>query len=164
MSDSKPDPASAASAVKHVAKQAEAVKQSATAMEASAGAVEQSAQELTQSADRRTILAADRTLLAAERTYAAWIRTGLVAMASGIGARALVDQHVPVWLAISAGTVMIAFSVFCFLAAAWRQFQIVRHPSPDAKRLPTFVLVLFSLLLSAVALAALVAVVWTSPS
>ena len=160
MSDTQPESAAAARTVKSVAKQAEAVKQSASAIEASAGAVEQSAQELTESADRRTILAADRTLLAAERTYAAWIRTGLVALASGIGARAVVEQHVPVWLAIFAGSVMIAFAVFCFAAAAWRQLQVVRHPSPDAKPMPALILAVFSVLLGAVGLAALIAVVW----
>lgn len=161
MPDTQPDSAATARAVKNVAKQAEAVTKSASAMEASAGAVEQSAQELTESADRRTILAADRTLLAAERTYAAWTRTGLVALASGIGARAFVEAHVPVWLAIFAGSVMIAFAVFCFAAAAWRQFQVVRHPSPDAKSVPPFILAVFGVLMSVVALAALVTVIWT---
>ena len=160
MSDTLPESADTARTVKNVAEQAEAVKQSASAMEASAGAVEQSAQELTESAERRTLLAADRTLLAAERTYAAWTRTGLVALASGIGARAFVEQHVPVWLAIFAGSVMIAFAVFCFAAAAWRQVQNIRHPSPDAKPAPTFILAGFSVLMSAVALAALITVIW----
>ena len=32
---------------------------------------------------------------AAERTYAAWLRTGLFALASGIGARALLTGVVP---------------------------------------------------------------------
>jgi uncharacterized protein DUF202 len=41
------------------------------------------------SADRTTVLAADRNILASERTYAAWVRTGLLALAGGIGARAL---------------------------------------------------------------------------
>ena len=50
------------------------------------------------SADRRTELAADRTVFAAERTYAAWVRTGLVAMASGIGAKPLLSGLVPEWL------------------------------------------------------------------
>src|SRR5262249_61901303 len=39
-----------------------------------------------------TELAADRTVFAAERTYAAWVRTGLMALASGIGAKALLSE------------------------------------------------------------------------
>lgn len=45
--------------------------------------------------DRRTVLAADRTVYAAERTYAAWMRTGLTALASGVGAKALLADVVP---------------------------------------------------------------------
>lgn len=147
-------------AVSQVAKQAAAVTKSASHMQASAEAVEQSAQDLTESADRRTVLAADRTLLAGERTYAAWTRTGLVAMAAGIGARAFIDQQIPVWLAIAAGSVMLAFSIFCYAAAAWRHAQALPNPLPDAKHLPKLMLVAFSALMSAVALAALVVVVW----
>src|SRR5262249_52031668 len=47
------------------------------------------------SAERTTQLAADRTVFAAERTYAAWVRTGLLAMASGIGAKALLSGLIP---------------------------------------------------------------------
>jgi len=46
------------------------------------------------SAERTTQLAADRTVFAAERTYAAWVRTGLLALASGIGAKALLSEVV----------------------------------------------------------------------
>jgi len=46
---------------------------------------------LEDSAERTTQLAADRTVLAAEATYAAWVRTGLLAMARGIGAKALLS-------------------------------------------------------------------------
>jgi putative membrane protein len=160
MSDTKTEPTSATPVTNHVAKQAEAVMKSASAMEASAGAVEQSALELTESADRRTVLAADRTLLAAERTYAAWLRTGLVATASGIGARALTEQHVPSWLAVVAGAIMLCFSVFCYSAAGWRQLRGVRDPSPSDKAVSTFVLIAFCGLMSAVSLAALITVIW----
>ncbi|MBV9511033.1 MAG: DUF202 domain-containing protein [Caulobacteraceae bacterium] len=64
---------------KHVEQQAEAVRDSAKTIEPFADAQ-------VDSADRRTELAADRTVLAAERTYAAWVRTGLAALASGVGA------------------------------------------------------------------------------
>jgi putative membrane protein len=45
------------------------------------------------SAERTTQLAADRTVFAAEHTYAAWVRTGLLAMASGIGAKARCSRN-----------------------------------------------------------------------
>jgi putative membrane protein len=50
-----------------------------------------STQPLQDSADRRTQLAADRTVFAAEHTYAAWVRTGLAALASGVGAKKLLE-------------------------------------------------------------------------
>jgi putative membrane protein len=46
-------------------------------------------------ADRQAQLAADRTLFAAERTYAAWVRTGLAALASGVGAKKLLEGVIP---------------------------------------------------------------------
>ena len=84
------------------------------------------------SADRRTELAADRTVFAAERTYAAWVRTGLVAMASGVGARPLLEGIVANWLIVMTGSVLVLFSAFCFGAAVWRNFY---HPS--RRRPPT---------------------------
>ena len=57
-------------------------------------------------------------LFAAERTYAAWVRTGLVAMASGIGAKALFMDTLPYWLITATGSVFMLFSVFCFGAAS----------------------------------------------
>jgi Domain of unknown function (DUF202) len=53
--------------------------------------------ELQDNADRRTQLAADRTVFAAERTYAAWVRTGLAALASGVGAKKLLEGVIPEW-------------------------------------------------------------------
>jgi uncharacterized membrane protein YidH (DUF202 family) len=44
---------------------------------------------------------------AVERTYAAWVRTGLLAMASGIGAKALLAELLPQWLIIATGSVLV---------------------------------------------------------
>lgn len=142
-------------AAKGVARQAEQVRKSATQIEASAGAVERSTDLLTESADRRTVLSANRTVLAAERTYAAWIRTGLVALASGIGAKALMEAQLPAWLAIASAAAMILFSIFCFIAAIWRNLQKVAPPEPDTRRMFAWPLVLFSFVLSVIALASL---------
>jgi putative membrane protein len=146
-------------AAEGVAKQAEQVRKSADELKASAGAVERSTDYLTETADRRTVLSANRTVLAAERTYAAWIRTGLMALASGIGARALIDQ-LPAWLALTSAATMIVFSMFCFVAAVWRNVQSVAPPEPDVRRLPAAWLILFSALLSALSLASLYGVLF----
>jgi putative membrane protein len=67
-------------------------KESAVHPESAARAVTPAAQR---SLDRNTQLAVDRTILAAERAYAAWVRTGLAALASGVGARALLAGTLP---------------------------------------------------------------------
>jgi putative membrane protein len=121
-------------------------------IEASAGRVEDSA-------DRRTILAANRTVFAAERTYAAWVRTALVALASGVGAKATLRGVVPEWIIIGAGTVLVLFSVFCFSAAVWREIDTgAGPPHPEVRRLPRSLLIVVNLLLALVSLSALIGI------
>ena len=110
--------------------------------------------------DRRTELAADRTVLAAERTYAAWVRTGLASLASGVGARALLDGVVPRLLALAIGSLLIVFSGLCFIAAVWREMMPVAF-AVDARRLPAWLLVAINGLRVAAAVAAL-AGIWLS--
>jgi putative membrane protein len=86
----------------------------------SAEKIKDSTYRVEDSAERTTQLAADRTVFAAERTYAAWVRTGLLALASGIGAKALLAELLPQWLIIATGSVLVLFSAFCFGAAVWR--------------------------------------------
>ena len=118
-----------------------------------------SAQKLGDSADRRTELAVDRTVFAAERTYAAWVRTGLVALASGIGAKKLLAGLVPEWMIVATGTLLVAFSAFCFAAAVWRNLHPgAPPPPPDVPRIPPALLVLVNGFLVLVACAALVGV------
>lgn len=143
----------------------EAKAQAAKAVEAqaklarSSEALSRSADVQTDSADRRTTLAADRTVLAAERTYAAWVRTGLTALAAGIGARALLEDVVPAWLASATGTLLVLFSAFCFVAAVWREMSPgAPPPRPDTRRLPAWILVTVNGFLALVALAALVGI------
>src|SRR5436190_5780271 len=69
----------------------------------SAEKIKRSTYQVEDNADRTTQLAADRTVFAAERTYAAWVRTGLMALASGIGAKALLSGVIPQWLIIATG-------------------------------------------------------------
>ena len=121
-------------------------------IEASAGRVEDSA-------DRRTILAANRTVFAAERTYAAWVRTALVALASGVGAKATLHGVVSEWLIIVAGTVLVLFSAFCFGAAVWREIDTgAGPPQPEVRRLPRALLIAVNVLLGLVSLSALLGI------
>ena len=124
----------------------------------SATELTKSAEKQVDSADRRTELASDRTVLAAERTYAAWVRTGLTALASGIGARALLDKLVPGWLIGMTGTILILFSGFCFIAAVWRQMIDFGPPEPQVRRLPAALLLSVNGFLLVVSLAALVGI------
>src|SRR5215204_5230276 len=100
------------------------LKDSAEQTKAAAQSTAQAAERTKDSADRRTELAADRTVFAAERTYAAWVRTRLVALASGIGARKLLEGLVPGWMITATGTALILFSAFCFVAGVWRQLFV----------------------------------------
>ena len=115
------------------------LKDSAEQTKAAAQSTAQAAERTKDSADRRTELAADRTVFAAERTYAAWVRTGLVALASGIGARKLLEGVVPGWMIVTTGTALVLFSAFCFVAGVWRQLFVgTPPPNPDCRacRLP----------------------------
>lgn len=135
------------------------VQQSAARLADSAGAMSDSAEALSDSADRRTVLAANRTVLAAERTYASWVRTALTSLASGVGARALLEEVVPVWLAQLTGSVLILFAVFCLVAAIWRQHREgVPPPHPDVRPIPPALLVGVNAFLGLVAIAALVGI------
>ena len=110
--------------------------------------------------DRRTTLAADRTVFAAERTYAAWVRTGLAALASGVGARKLLEGHVPEWVILLSGTVLVLLSGFSFGAGVWRQ---VLHPGSlppegDTARIHPAILVAINAALIVVSVSALLGI------
>src|SRR5690349_19275588 len=151
-------------------KPTEAVKQTAKVVEQHSKKIAHSAKELEHSsgriedsADRTTRLAADRNVLAAERTYAAWVRTGLFALASGVGARALLHGVLPEWLVLADATALIAFSIFCFGAAIWRHLDAgpLVH-APKLARIPGPVLVAVNGFLALVSCAAMVGI-WFGP-
>ena len=128
-------------------------------LESSTRKVERSAENMEGSADRRTQLAADRTVFAAERTYAAWVRTGLVALASGIGAKKLLVGVIPEWMIVATGSLLVMFSAFCFAAAVWRQlYPGAPPPDPDTRGIQPWLLVLVNGFLALVALAVLVGI------
>lgn len=119
--------------------------------------------DMADSADRRTELAANRTVFAAERTYASWVQLGLSALAAGIGAKALLTELMSSWMVLSAGTLLVLFSAFCFAAAVWREVRPgVPPPRPDVRRIPSAVLVLVNGLLALISLTALFGI-WIVP-
>ena len=125
----------------------------------SAEVIEETSAKQSDSADRRTELAANRTVLAAERTYAAWVRTGLTALASGVGAQALLEDVIPGWLTRPTGSALILFSCFCFVAAIWREMEPgAPPPRPDTRRMPSWLLIGLNGFLALVALTALVGI------
>jgi putative membrane protein len=139
-----------------IVKSAEKLKDSAAEMKGSATRMEQKTARMENSAGRRTELAANRTVFAAERTYAAWVRTGLVALASGMGAKALLEAALPHGIVVLTGTVLVAFAAFCFAAAVWRNIDPgAPPPVPDVKRIDPWVLVVVNGFLVLVSLAAL---------
>jgi putative membrane protein len=148
-----------------------AVKETARAVEHQSRKVADTAQEvkhasvqIEDSAERTTRLAADRTILAAERTYAAWVRTGLFALASGVGARALLSGVVPDWLVLADASALIAFSTFCFGAAIWRHLHPGPPPPlPDVRQIPRSLLIAINVFLALVSLAALIGI-WVGPT
>ena len=142
-----------------LAHSAEKLKNTAVKMERGTERMARDTARMESSADRRTELAADRTMFAAERTYAAWVRTGLVAMASGVGAKPALSGLLPNWLIGLTGTVLVLFSVFCFAAAVWRHlYPGPPPPVPDAKRLHPAWLVLLNGFLALVSIACLIGI------
>lgn len=131
------------------------------APEAEQDKIDEPASPVADSADRRTQLAADRTMFAAERTYAAWVITGLASLASGIGAKKLLEGVVPEYLILAAGSVLVLFSGFCFGAAVWRQiFAGTPPPQPDTPRIRKELLIAVNGFLVLVALSALLGVLF----
>jgi putative membrane protein len=135
---------------------AQTLERTGEKLASSAAKLKQSSERIEDSADRRTQLAADRTILAAERTYGAWVRTGLLALASGLGAKAGLAGVVPEWMIIANGSVLVLFSAFCFVAAVWRQLNPgPPPPEPDTPRIPPGILVAVNGFLALVSIAAL---------
>src|SRR3954471_7646308 len=161
MAETATKPKAAATAVKQSAK---VVEQHSKKIADSAKELKHSSYAIEDSADRTTRLAADRTILAAERTYAAWVRTGLFALASGVGARALLTGLMPDWLVLADASALIAFSMFCFGAAIWRHLHPGPPPPvPDVRRIPRAVLITINVFLGLVSLAALIGI-WIGPT
>jgi putative membrane protein len=120
------------------------------------------AEEQTERApDHRNELAADRTVYAAERTYAAWVRTGLAAMASGIGAKKLLEGVIPEWAILVTGSVLVLFATFSFAVGIWR--EVMPGPPPPRgfiRRIHPALIIFFNICLLLVSLAALASILF----
>lgn len=146
-----------------VKQSAKAVEQHSRKIADSAKELEHSSAQIESSADLTSRLAADRTILAAERTYASWVRTGLFALASGIGARALLTGVLPEWVIRNDASVLVAFSMFCFGAATWRYLNPgPPPPRPHVQQIPRPLLITLNAFLALVSLAALLGL-WITP-
>ena len=67
-------------------------------------------------------------------------------------------------MVLSAGTLLVLFSAFCFAAAVWRELRTgVPPPQPDVRRIPTAVLILVNGFLALVSLTALLGI-WLVPA
>jgi putative membrane protein len=153
-------PKEATAAVKETAK---AVEQHSRKIADSARNLKHSTERIETSAEITTRLAADRNILAAERTYAAWVRTGLFALASGVGARAVLTGVLPEALVLADASLLIAFSAFCFGAAIWRHLHPGPRPTlPHVKQIPRSALIGINGFLALVSLAALIGI-WSTP-
>ena len=78
------------------------------------------------------------------------------ALASGIGAKKLLEGVVPEWMIISTGSLLVLFSAQCFIVAVWREvFPDIKDPQPEVRRLPSVLLIASNGFLTLVALAAI---------
>lgn len=101
-------------------------------IERSAEVLKESAREQADSADRRTELAANRTVLASERTYAAWVRTGIATLASGLGAKALLADHLSQVVTGAVASIFVTIAGLFFGVAIWRLYHPgATPPTPD---------------------------------
>ena len=148
----------AAPATRQVAKTAKEVEKSSKAVEKSTKAVEKGTKTVVIDTNQQVTMAADRTLLAAERTYAAWVRTALSSLAAGVGARALLENVIPLWLAKLTESVLVIFAGFCLVAAVWRQLWRPVPPVIDLRPVPRELLVPLNGFLLLVAVAALIGI------
>lgn len=83
--------------------------------------------------------------------------TGIAALASGIGAKALLEQHVSDELTTASSFVLLLFAAFCFVAGVWRQLlRGAPPPRPDVPILPTWLLIAFNGFLVVVCLAVMI--------
>ena len=61
----------------------------------------------------------------------------MFSLASGIGARALLTGVIPEWLIQADATMLVVFSVFCFVAAIWRHMNPgPPPPAANVRRIP----------------------------
>ena len=112
--------------------------------------------------DRRTEVAANRTAEAAERTRETAVRTTVAAQRTEAsadrrgGSEKTLGGVLPDWAVVLTGSVLVAFTAFCFIAAVWRELSPgAPPPQPDVRQLPRVLLFALNGFLALVALAVL---------
>jgi putative membrane protein len=87
------------------------------------------------------------------------MRTALAALASAVGARALMRDVLPDWAGKLSGSALVVFALFCLVAAVWRQIQGVNPPPhPDIRPIPNSLLIPTNAVLALVAIIVLVGI------
>jgi inner membrane protein YidH len=84
------------------------------------------------------------------------VRTGLAALASGIGARAVLRDTMPILLVRVTATVLILFAAFCMCAAIWREFYGLPPGRTHLSMMPRYVIIPVNVFLVLVTVAALI--------
>jgi putative membrane protein len=80
----------------------------------------------------------------------------LAALASGVGARAVLEHALPIWLVRITASVLILFAGFCLAAAIWREFYSLPPGKTHLSVMPRYVIIPINGFLILVTLAALV--------
>ncbi|MGI9372832.1 MAG: YidH family protein [Hyphomicrobiales bacterium] len=112
---------------------------------------------------RNLELAVDRTLLANERTYASWLRTGLCALTAGLAIEKFMVDVLPFWGIRIISVILIMFSAFVFLLAAWRHAHLrIGGNTQDLPRIPVSAARIVSIFLALCSLLALIGL-WLVP-
>jgi putative membrane protein len=87
------------------------------------------------------------------------MRTALAALASGIGARAVMHDILSAMTTKLIASILILFAAFCLVAAVWRQLQgMTPPPHPDIRPIPNALLLPTNAVLLVVVIAALVGI------
>ncbi len=108
-------------------------------------------------------LALDRTVLANERTYQAWLRTGFAALATGLGVAKFLHESMPLWMLLTIASILLLLSAAAFMLAAWRYNHLhVRMAHLDIDAMPTWMVKLISILLTACSIIALFGLLLTA--
>lgn len=113
--------------------------------------------------EARTQMAEDRTVLANERTFASWLRTALAAVGIGLGFHALFIRMEPWWMPRSIATAFFAIGIYVIVSAEQRACAV--HKRLHAHQVETVAnsRLRAIMIVTSLAIAALIATIWLLP-